>query len=180
MENSNLHLTILDFEISLNLDIFEVGIVNLIITIILVAVFFQINLVDGLDQRQDIIIKKIEDAEIKLKEARQRLNASRKQFSQIVIISNYIKSESINRKKKLLNSDLIEAERDLALQFERAYNAYFSKERIVFLEIKKDVILRVLNKLIESQEKIFSNGSSLSESYIASIISFLELKGEWI
>ena len=139
MENSNLHLTILDFEISFNLDIFEVGIVNLIITIILVAVFFQINLVDGLDQRQDIIIKKIEDAEIKLKEARQRLNASRKQFSQIVIISNYIKSESINRKKKLLNSDLIEAERDLALQFERAYNAYFSKERIVFLEFQCEI-----------------------------------------
>ena len=157
MENSDLHFTILDFDISFNFDIFEIGIVNLIITIILIVIYLQDSLPKELEKQTVILLKKIEDAEIKLKEARQRLNAARKQFNQIDIIVNYIRNESINTKKKLLNSDLVDAEADLTVQFERAYNSYFSKERIVFLEIKKNVILRALNKLIESQKETFSH-----------------------
>ena len=179
MENSDLHFTILDFDINFNFDIFEIGIVNLIITIILIVIYLQDSLPKELEKQTVILLKKIEDAEIKLKEARQRLNAARKQFNQIDIIVNYIRNESINTKKKLLNSDLVDAEEDLTVQFERAYNAYFSKERIVFLEIKKNVILRALNKLIESQKETFSH-RDFSADYNSSIIDFLELKGEWI
>ena len=160
MENSDLHLTTLDFDISFNLDIFEVGIINLIITIILVGIYIKNNLPKDLDRRKDIIIKKIEDAEIKLKEARQRLNAARKQFNQIDIIVNYIRNESINTKKKLLESDLIGARIDLKVQFERAYNSYFSKERIVFLEIKSPCVMKDLRAILSLSTLRFFKGQN--------------------
>ena len=179
MQNFDLNLTILDFEIDFNFDIFEIGIINLIITITLVGLYLKENLPKDLDRRKEIIIKKIEDAEIKLKEAQQRLNVARKQFNQIDVIVSYIRNESINTKKKLLNADLGEAENDLIVQFERAFNVYFSKERIVFLEIKKKVILIVLNQLIESSKQTFSR-KELSINFTSTIINNLELKGEWI
>lgn len=179
MQNFALTVTVLDFGMDLNFDIFETGIINLIITIILVGLYLKENLPGDLNRRKDIIIKKIEDGEIKLKEAQQRLNVARKQFNQIDIIVSYIRNESINTKKKLLNSDLSDAEKDLTIQFERAFNAYFSKERIVFLEIKKKVILIVLNQLIESSKQTFSR-KDLATNFTSTIINNLELKGEWI
>ena len=107
------------------------------------------------------------------------MNVARKQFNQIDVIVSYIRNESINTKKKLLNADLSEAEKNLIVQFERAFNVYFSKERIVFLEIKKKVILIVLNQLIESSKQTFSR-KDLATNFTSTIINNLELKGEWI
>lgn len=161
-----------------NLDIFETGIINLILTIISVALFIKSELPGELTTHSDNITKPIENAETKLREAKQRLKEVTNQYNQIIIVACFLKISSIFKKRKLLSTELAGTELELESEFERAFKVYFSKERSVFLEVKKKVTLLVLEQLIKRTKKTFDDPLK-TLLFNKNIINNLE-KGEWI
>jgi hypothetical protein len=55
----------------------------------------------------------------------------------------------------LLESDAYQARKDLKTRFERAFAAFRSKERQIFLEIKQQIILLVLQRTVIRAQQTF-------------------------
>jgi len=157
MENFNQIFTLLANEtgISLNLDILETGLINILALLAILISNGQSLLGAPLEERKTTIVKSIQDAENRLNEAEKRLTEAEKQLSQTDLIIKEIKSEAIATKKLLLESDAYEAKKDLKIRFERALTAFQSKERQIFLEIKEQIISLVLKKVVDRAQETF-------------------------
>ena len=83
------------------------------------------------------------------------LEEAKKQLEQADIVIDEIKNETIATKKLLLESDAYEAKKDLGIRFERALATFRSKERQIFLEIKQQIILLVLQRTIIRAQETF-------------------------
>ena len=144
--------------ISLNTDILETGLVNIVALIGILIYTGRDFLGSLLEERKAIIIKSLQDAEDRLSEAQKRLNESKKQLNQVDITINEIKKKTVATKKMLLKSNAIQASNDLKIQFDRALATFKSNERQIFLEIKQQIVSLVLEKtLIQTQESFQKN-----------------------
>jgi F-type H+-transporting ATPase subunit b len=155
MENFNQIFTLLAEEegISLNLDILETGLLNILALLAILIYTGRDFLGSLLEERKTTIVKSVQDAEDRLNEAQKRLSEAQKQLNQANIVIGEIKNETITTKKVLLESDAYEAKKDLKIRFERALATFRSKERQIFLEIKQQIISLVLQRtLIRAQE----------------------------
>ena len=155
MENFNQIFTLLAEEegISLNLDILETGVLNIIALVGILIYTGRDFLGSLLEERKATIVKSIQDAEDRLNEAQKRLTEAEKQLSQANLVIGEIQKQTISTKKVLLKSDAFEAKKDLKIRFERALATFRSKERQIFLEIKQQIISLVLQRtLIRAQE----------------------------
>lgn len=157
MENFSQIFTLLANEegISLNLDILETGILNLLA---LLAILFSAGgdfLKSLLEERKTTIVKSVQDAEDRLSEAKKRLSEAEKQLSQANLVISEIKNETIATKKLLLQSDALEAKKDLKIRFERALASFRSKERQIFLDIKQQIISLVLKRTVIRAQEAF-------------------------
>ena len=134
MENFNQIFTLLAEEgsISLNLDILETGLLNILALFAILIYTGKDFLGSLLDERKTTIVKSIQDAEDRLNEAQKRLREAEKQLDQADLVMSEIKSEAIATKKKLLESDAYETKQDLKIRFERALVAFRSKEQKIF------------------------------------------------
>ena len=149
--------------ISLNFDIFESGLIN--ITLLIIIVFFAGKdfLLSLLEERKRVIINSIVDAEDRLNEARRRLEEAQKQLSQADIVINQIKTDTIKTKTVLLESEAYESKKDLTTRFSRALATFKTKERQIFLEIKQAIIYLVLERTSAKAYKIYSlNGNAMA------------------
>jgi F-type H+-transporting ATPase subunit b len=158
MENFNQIFTLLaeGEGISINLDILETGLIN-ILALVAILIFTGRDFLGSiLEERKTTIVKSVQDAEDRLNEARKRLNEAEKQLSQANIVINEIKNETISTKKILLEADAYEAKKDLKIRFERALAAFKSKERQIFLEIKQQIITIVLKRTLIRAQETFS------------------------
>lgn len=139
--------------ISLNFDILETGLLNILA---LIAILFYTGrdfLGSLLEERKTSIVKSVQDAEDRFKEAEKRLNEAKKQLSQANLVISEIKKETIATKKLLLEADAFEAKKNLKIRFERALATFRSKERQIFLEIKQQIVSLVLKRtLLRAQE----------------------------
>jgi len=141
--------------IGLNLDILETGVLNILA---LLAILFYTGkdfLGSILEERRITIVKSIENGEERLAEAQGRLIEAKKQLEQVNIIINEIKNETTLTKKMLLESDAYQARKDLKTRFERAFAAFRSKERQIFLEIKQQIIILVLQRTVIRAQQTF-------------------------
>ena len=141
--------------IGLNLDILETGLLNILA---LLAILFYTGkdfLESVLEERKAIIVKDVQDAEDRLSEAQNHIAKDKKQLEQADIVIDEIKNETIATKKLLLESDAYEAKKDLGIRFERALATFRSKERQIFLEIKQQIILLVLQRTIIRAQETF-------------------------
>jgi F-type H+-transporting ATPase subunit b len=155
MENFNQIFTLLAEEegISLNLDILDTGLLNILALLAILIYTGRDFLGSLLEERKTTIVKSVQDAEDRLNEAQKRLSEAQNQLSQANIVIGEIKNETITTKKVLLESDAYEAKKDLKIRFERALATFRSKERQIFLEIKQQIISLVLQRtLIRAQE----------------------------
>ena len=155
MENFTQIFTLLAEEegISLNLDILETGVLNIIALVGILIYTGRDFLGSLLEERKATIVKSIQDAEDRLNEAQKRLTEAEKQLSQANLVIGEIQKQTISTKKVLLKSDAFEAKKDLKIRFERALATFRSKERQIFLEIKQQIISLVLQRtLIRAQE----------------------------
>jgi len=139
--------------IGLNLNILETGLLNILALLAILVYTGRDFLGSLLEERKTTIVKSVQDAEDRLKEAQNRLVEAKKQLEQANIVIGEIKNETTETKKLLLKSDAYEAKKDLGIRFERALATFRSKERQIFLEIKQQIISLVLKRtMIRAQE----------------------------
>ena len=148
--------------IRLNLDILETGLLNILALVGILIYTGKDFLGSLLEERKTNIVKSVQDAEDRLNEAQKRLSEAQKQFDQANLIINEIKSETIETKKILLKSDASQAKKDLKICFGRAFAAFQSKERQIFLEIKQQIISFVLKQAVVRTKKVFSQKDKAS------------------
>jgi len=157
MENFNQIFTLLAEEegISLNLDILETGLLNILALIGILVYTGRDFLGSLLEERKTTIVKSVQDAEDRLNEAQKRLSEAQKQLDQANLVIGEIKNETIATKKVLLESDTYQAKKDLKIRFERALATFRSKERQIFLEIKQQIISLVLKRTVIRAQETF-------------------------
>ena len=132
--------------ISLNTDILETGLLNIIALVAVLLTAVKDVLSSGLEERQLKISNQVEGAEYRVEEAEKRLAEAKKQLAQVTLVISEIKNETIATKKMLLESDADAAKRELEVLFDRASANLKSKERQFFLEIKQGVVSAILDK----------------------------------
>jgi F-type H+-transporting ATPase subunit b len=157
MENFDQIFTLLaeDEGISLNLDILETGLLNILALVGILIYAGRDFLGSLLEERKATIVKGVQDAEDRFNEAEKRLSEAEKQLNQANIVISEIKNETILTKKILLESDAFQAKKDLKTRFERALATFRSKERQIFLEIKQQIISLVLKRTVIRAQEAF-------------------------
>jgi len=141
--------------ISLNTDILETGLLNIIALLAILFFTGRDFLGSLLEERKTTIVKSVQDAEDRLNEAQNRLDEAQKQLNQANLVISEIRSETVSTKKVLLESDAFEAKKDLKIRFERALATFRSKERQIFLEIKQQIISLVLKRTVVRAQETF-------------------------
>jgi F-type H+-transporting ATPase subunit b len=157
MENFDQIFTLLAEEegISLNLDILETGLLNILALVGILVYTGKDFLGSILEERKTTIVKSVQDAEDRLNEAKTRLSEAEKQLNQANLVISQIKNETITTKKVLLEADAFQAKKDLKIRFERALATFKSKERQIFLEIKQQIISLVLKRTVVRAQEAF-------------------------
>ena len=143
--------------ISLNTDILETGLINILALLAILIYTGRDFLGSLLEERKTTIVKGVQDAEDRLNEAQKRLTEAEKQLNQANLVISEIKNETISTKKVLLESDAFQAKKDLAVRFERALATFRSKERQIFLEIKQQIVSLVLQRTITRVQETFKS-----------------------
>ena len=136
--------------ISLNTDILETGLLNILALLAILIYTGRDFLGSLLEERKTIIVKGVQDAE-------DRLNEAQKQLNQANVVISEIKNETIATKKVLLESDAFQTKKDLTVRFERALATFRAKERQIFVEIKQQIISLVLQRTVSRAQETFKS-----------------------
>ena len=143
--------------ISLNTDILETGLINILALLAILIYTGRDFLGSLLEERKTTILTGVQDAEDRLSEAQKRLNEAQKQLNQANLVISEIKNEGIATKKILLEADASQAKKDLTVRFDRALATFRSKERQIFVEIKQQIISLVLQRSFIRAQKTFQS-----------------------
>jgi|TARA_B110000908_G_C10164182_1_gene407518 F-type H+-transporting ATPase subunit b len=157
MENFDQIFTLLaeNSGITLNLDILETGVLNIIALVAILVYVGRDFLGSSLEQRKSDIVTGVQDAEERLNEANRRLSEAQKQLTQANVVITEIKNETIATKKVLLESEASQSKKDLKTRFSRALASFRTKERQIFLEVKQQIILLVLKRTVARAQQTF-------------------------
>ena len=175
MENFNQIFTVLaeNGSIGLNLDILETGVLN-IATLVGILIYTGKDFLGSiLQERKSTIVNSVQDAEDRLNEANRRLSEAQKQLSQAHVVISEIRNETRAAKTNLLKSDANVAKKELINRFERAISNFRSKERVIFLEVKQQIISLVLNRSALQAKETFGSKKRARE-FINETIQKLE------
>jgi len=159
MENFDQIFTLLAEQsgISLNTDILETGVINILALLAILIYTGRDFLGSLLEERKTTIVKGVQDAEDRLNEAQNRLNEAKKQLNQANLVISEIQNETVTTKKVLLESDAFQAKKDLTVRFERALATFRSKERQIFVEIKQQIVSIVLQRTVSRAQETFKS-----------------------
>ena len=159
MENFDQIFTLLAEQegITLNTDILETGLINILALIAILIYTGRDFLGSLLEERKTVIVKGVQDSENRLSEAKKRLVEAEKQLNQANLVINEIKTETIATKKVILDSDALQAKKDLSTRFERTSATFRSKERQIFLEIKQQIVSLVLQRTVNRVQEAFKS-----------------------
>lgn len=149
--------------IGFNFDIFETGLINIVLLIGIVIYAGKDFLTETLEERKTTIVNSITDGENRLTEAQRRLDEAQKQLNQADIVISQIEADTIKTKTVLLESSAYESEQDLSIRFNRALAAFKTKERQIFLEIKQEIIFLVLKRTVARVQEIFGSGKKAAD-----------------
>ena len=95
------------------------------------------------------------------------------------LLYSEIKTETVAAKKVLLESDAYQSKKDLATSFSRALATFRAKERQVFLEVKQQIILLVLNRTVTRAQETFGK-TDRATALINDTINKLEGDVLWV
>jgi len=120
MENFDQIFTLLaeNEGISLNLDILETGVINIIALVGILIYVGRDFLGSSLEARKSDIVTGVQDAEERLNEANKRLAEAQKQLSQANVVITEIKNETIATKKVLLQADASQSKKRFKYSFQ--------------------------------------------------------------
>ena len=175
MENFDQIFTLLAKQegISLNTDILETGLINIIALVAILIYTGQDFLGSLLEERKTTIINSVQDAENRLNEAQKRLDEVKKQLNQANLVISELRAETLTTKKTLLKSDAFQAKNDLTIRFERALATFRAKERQIFFDIKQQIITLVLQQTVTRVQATFKS-TDRATALINETISKLE------
>ena len=148
--------------ISLNLDILETGVLNIIALIGILVYTGRDFLGSILQERKDTIVKSVQDAEDRLSEANRRLSEAQKQLSQAHVVISEIRNKTVTAKTNLLKSDANLTKKELTNRFSRAIAAFRSKERMIFLDVKQQIISLVSKRSAMQAKETFGSDKRAS------------------
>ena len=142
--------------ISINLDILETGLINIIALVGILIYVGRDFLGSSLEARKSDIVTGVQDAEERLNEANKRLTEAQKQLTQANVVIAEIRSETIATKKALLDSDASQSQAELKTRFSRALATSRTKERQIFVEVKQQIITLVLKRTATRAQEAFA------------------------
>nr|YP_009495989.1 ATP synthase CF0 subunit I [Rhizosolenia setigera]AWT38429.1 ATP synthase CF0 subunit I [Rhizosolenia setigera] len=142
--------------ITINLDILETGVLNIIALVAILVYVGRDFLGSTLEQRKSEIVSGVQDAEDRLNEANRRLSEAQKQLAQANVVITEIKNETIATKKVLLAADASQSKKDLTTRFSRALATFRTKEQQIFLEVKQQIIMLVLKRTATKAQQTFA------------------------
>ena len=158
MENFDQIFTLLaeNEGITLNLDILETGLINILALVGILIYVGRDFLGSSLEARKSDIVTGVQDAEERLNEANKRLTEAQKQLTQANVVIAEIRSETIATKKALLDSDASQSQAELKTRFSRALATSRTKERQIFVEVKQQIITLVLKRTATRAQEAFA------------------------
>lgn len=146
--------------ISLNTDILETGVLNILALIIILFLFCRANFFPVLKIRQKSIVAEVENTELRLKTAQENLSETQNLLNQVHLVIGEIKQETTTTKEALLQANAYETKKDLKTRFERALAVLRLKERQILLEIKQQIISLVLKRTVIRTKQAFETKNS--------------------
>lgn len=142
-----------DFGISLNTDIFESNIINIILLLVILFVVLKKFLTENLTARKEKIVQGIENAETRLSDSNKRYSEAKKQWAQMDIIIKEINQQMETTKQNVLKLKWDQGKDDLSKKFTTAIVVLRNRENKIFNDVTKEVSKRALNQVILKLKK---------------------------
>jgi F-type H+-transporting ATPase subunit b len=125
--------------ISLNTNILETNLINIVILLVLLLYFLGSFLKENLSSRQEQIISNIQNGEKRLNEAKDRLAEAKLQWTQAQIIIEEIKNQTQRSKTILLESEFKQTNQSISQRFNNLLMILYYREQQVRSVIMKQV-----------------------------------------
>ena len=142
-----------NFGISLNTDIFESNIINLVLLVVILFVVLKKFLTENLTARKEKIVQGIENAETRLSDSNKRYSEAKKQWAQMDIIIKEINQQMETTKQNVLKLKWDQGKDDLSKKFTTAIVVLRNRENKIFNDVTKEVSKRALNQVILKLKK---------------------------
>ena len=142
-----------DFGVTLNTDIFESNIINIVLLLVILFVVLKKFLTENLTARKEKIVQGIENAETRLADSNKRYNEAKKQWSQMDIIIKEITQQMETTKQNVLKLKWDQGKEDLSKKFTTAIVVLRNRENKIFNDVTKEVSKKALAQVILKLKK---------------------------
>lgn len=142
-----------NFGISLNTDIFESNIINIILLLVILFVVIKKFLTENLTARKEKIVQGIENADTRLADSNKRYNEAKKQWAQMDIIIKEINQQMETTKQNVLKLKWDQGKEDLSKKFTTAIVILRNRENKIFNDVTKEVSKKALTQVILKLKK---------------------------
>ena len=146
--------------ISLNFDILESGLLNIIALVGILIYSGRDFLSPLLQARKNEISSSVEDAQERRDEAFLSWAIAETQLDQVTVLISEITEQTVLIKKSLLKTDVDQSKKDLTVRFGKALTLFRSKEQQIFLEVKQQIISLVLKQTAIRAQQTFAKKES--------------------
>jgi F-type H+-transporting ATPase subunit b len=134
--------------VSLNTDIFEANLINIVLLVVLLFNVVGDALKTSMLERKEKILSGVQDAEQRLNEASERLNEAKIQLDQSKLVIDKIKSDKENTRCNLAYSNGMRVQEESVRRADSAKSAIMYKKQQVWREVKEQVSSLALNRVI--------------------------------
>nr|WAM64009.1 ATP synthase CF0, subunit B [Ishige okamurae] len=142
-----------NFSVTINTDIFETNVINIILLLIVLFLVLSNFLKESLGSRKKKITTDVENAEERLVESKKRYKEAEKQWSQIQIVIEDIYQQAEQTKQNILKVKCNIAKQDLSKKFGAATTILRYREQKTFDDVIKEVSERALKKVVIKLQK---------------------------
>lgn len=161
------------YNITLNLNILETGLINLFLLLILLAFASKEFVKPLLDSRKKIVSQSVKTLDDRVTNGYQNLKGIKNQLNNINSAIFKIKKEALLKKKNLLKSEAFQVENKLLVYFEEASLALDSLENKMTIDLKKKMVNQLLQHAISSTKILFAS-EDYSQEFMNNIIKNLQ------
>nr|YP_009182497.1 ATP synthase CF0 B chain subunit I [Undaria pinnatifida]AKG49922.1 ATP synthase CF0 B chain subunit I [Undaria pinnatifida]AMM05402.1 ATPase subunit I [Undaria pinnatifida]UXC97035.1 ATP synthase CF0 B chain subunit I [Undaria pinnatifida]UXC97173.1 ATP synthase CF0 B chain subunit I [Undaria pinnatifida]UXC97311.1 ATP synthase CF0 B chain subunit I [Undaria pinnatifida] len=142
-----------NFGVTLNTDIFETNIINIILLLVILFVVIKNFLTENLTARKKKIVDDIQNAETRLADSNKRYTEAKKQWAQMDIIIKEINHQMEVTKQNVLKLKWEQGKEDLSKKFTTAIAVLRNRENKIFNDVIKEVSKKALNRVIFKLQK---------------------------
>ena len=142
-----------NFGVTLNTDIFESNIINIVLLLVILFVVIKKFLTENLTARKEKIVEGIENAETRLADSNKRYNEAKKQWAQMDIIIKEINQQMETTKQNVLKLKWDQGKDDLSKKFTTAIVVLRNRENKIFNDVIKEVSKKALTQVVLKLKK---------------------------